>query len=151
MEIQSDAMVSANDLIINPSSEGLNKKENKMKKLTTTKESRNEMNKYEKLEQAIKETSNPQITIAQTLLGEDQDCYIKTKVTGLNINGDKATYIHMNDDFEGADLSEVAGFEVDIPQIKELKLSDAVDWFFFDESKFLGEFCLTKLAKNAGW
>ena len=91
------------------------------------------MNKYEKLEQAIKETSNPQITIAQTLLGEDQDCYIKTKVTGLNINGDKATYIHMNDDFEGADLSEVAGFEVDIPQIKELKLSDAVDWFFFDE------------------
>ena len=110
------------------------------------------MNKYEKLEQAIKETSNPQITIAQTLLGEDQDCYIKTKVTGLNINGDKATYIHMNDDFEGANLSEIFGFlEVTIPQIKKCTLSDAVDWFFFDESKFLSEFCLTKLAKNAGW
>ena len=110
------------------------------------------MNKYEKLEQAIKETSNPKITITQTLLGEDQDCYIKTKVTGLDTAGNKATYIHINDDFEGANLSEIFGFlEVNVPQIKKCTLSDAVDWFFFDESKFLGEFCLTKLAKNAGW
>ena len=110
------------------------------------------MNICEKIKQAIKENvrdgGDYMITIKSVLKGEDQNCRIEWDVRGIDNNGESHAFLFTNDDFCGADLNEVAGYKPNIPQIKEMMLSDSIDYWFWDNNRFRSTFCITMLCRK---